>query len=316
MSELTLTDADDITLETFYDGQSAQVREGKLKVDRWTNYGHDRLYINAGISKCDKHSLYVDLQTHEIVSDNEGKHKGGDVEINGDTAEITIIESGVSDKKHVITVSLEGDGFESGDEDGSEGEPEIVTDGGKDVDLADDSDVEAAIEQHDDPDHKDAYTVDAVQETLAAINANIIDNIDLYEDAMDDGAQEVVYEDSGVLVLADHTGQFWNEQLDAMGIQDDHGIIDQIVSQVHHDMARKHCDYSWSAVDPAVIHKPDQFVAGESHMLREIARRTEKYGSVARAVDTIATDTHGWDKGNWATTTGRNPSTVTRTTDN
>jgi len=51
-------------------------------------------------------------------------------------------------------------------------------------------------------------------------------------------------------------------------------------------------------------------------MLREIARRTEEFGSVARAVDTLATETHGWSKGDWATITGRNPSTVTRTTDN
>jgi len=127
MSELKLAEADDINLETFYDGQSKQVREDKLEVDRWTNYGHDRLYINAGISKCDKYSLYVDLQTHEIVSDNDGKHKGGSVEIDGSTAEITIIESGVNDKEHVITVSLEGEDFEAADEDDADDEDDDKT---------------------------------------------------------------------------------------------------------------------------------------------------------------------------------------------
>jgi len=182
--------------------------------------------------------------------------------------------------------------------------------------LASPSDVRTAIQQHDDPDHPDSYTVDEVQATLAEINADIIDNFGLYEDPIDEGAYDVVHEDDGVLVLADRTGQFWSEQLDVMDIEDEHGIISLLVSQLHHDMARSHCDYSWSAVDPVVIHKPDQFGGGEAHLLREIARRTDEYGSVARAVDTLATETHGWGKSNWASVTGRNPSTVTRTTDN
>ncbi|MDS0258527.1 hypothetical protein NDI56_03765 [Haloarcula sp. S1CR25-12] len=182
--------------------------------------------------------------------------------------------------------------------------------------FASTADVRTAINKHDDPDHEDAYTVDEVQATLAEINADIIDNLDLYEDAMDEGAHDVVYEDDDVLVLADNTGQFWNEQLDVMDIEDEHGIIDTLVSSLHHTMAREHCGHSWSTVDPVVIHKPDEFSGGEAHLLREIARRTDEYGSVARAVDTLATETHGWGKSNWASLTGRNPSTVTRTTDN
>jgi len=164
MTALKLTDADDISLETFYDGSSKQVREEKLEIDRWTNYGHDRLYINAGISKCDKYSLYVDLQSHEIVSDNEGKHKGGEVEINGDTAEITIIESGVSDKEHVITVSLEGEDFEAEEDDSNddEGETEIVADGGE-TDIRDSREVrnsDNAVRHYSADGHLYAYRED------------------------------------------------------------------------------------------------------------------------------------------------------------
>jgi len=139
---ITLTDADSIELEGFYDASYAQdwaEPAEHIDIDRWSEYGHDRLYINEGIAKADKYDLYVNLQAHEIVSNNTSKHSGGDVEIEGDTATIIIEESG--DKEHEITVSLEGDGFETvddeNDEDSKQGQ-ELVTDGGEDVADGDD----------------------------------------------------------------------------------------------------------------------------------------------------------------------------------
>lgn len=181
-----------------------------------------------------------------------------------------------------------------------------------------DAEIEAAIEHHDDPDHEDAHTVAEVREALDAINADIIDNWDLYQDAIDEDAHEIVHEDSEAIVLADHTGQFWSEQLDVTEAveTDEHGILYTIIVSLHHDAARTHCDYSWSASNPVVIKKPDAFQGGEGHVLREVARRTDELGSVARAVDSLATETHGWSKSSWANVTGRNPSTLSRTTDN
>jgi len=180
-----------------------------------------------------------------------------------------------------------------------------------------DSEIEAAIAQNDDPDHADAYSVEEIKDVLDRINENIINNWDLYQDAIDEDAHAVVYEDSEVVVLADHTGQFWTEQ-SAMNDQpdDEHGILQSIVVSLHHDAARGHCDSSWSASNPIVVEKPSAFQAGEKQVLREVARRTEEFGSVARAVDTLATDVHGWSKSGWAKCTGRNPSTVSRMTDN
>ncbi len=48
----------------------------------------------------------------------------------------------------------------------------------------------------------------------------------------------------------------------------------------------------------------------ETEVLSGISHAT--YG----AADTLAADVHGWSKGGWARLSGRNPSTVTRTTDN
>lgn len=173
--------------------------------------------------------------------------------------------------------------------------------------------IEEAIERHDDPDHEDANTVDDVVAALDAVNGDIIDHLDLHEDAIDDGAHEIVHEDGDVIVLAD-SGHFWTEQFDAMEIEDD--ILRTIIINLHHVAARNACDYSWSVSQPVVIDKPDEFGEGEQHVLREIARRTDELGSVARAVDTLATENHGWSQSMWANLTGRNESTVSRTTDN
>jgi len=175
------------------------------------------------------------------------------------------------------------------------------------------ADIEAAIESNDDTDHPDAYTVDEVRETVDAINADILDHWDLHQDALDDGAYEIVHEDADVIVLAEG-GHFWSEQFDAMQLGDEHGILQSIVVNLQHVAARNHCDHNWSTSTPVVVEKTDEFRAGEQNVLREIARRTDELGSVARAVDSLATETHGWGKSNWADLTGRNPSTVTRTT--
>jgi hypothetical protein len=178
-----------------------------------------------------------------------------------------------------------------------------------------DAEIESAIEQYDDTDHPDAYTVEEIRDVLDRINADILDHWDLHEDAIDDGAYELVHEDSDVIVLAEG-GHFWSEQFNAMELGDEHGILSDIITTLHHTAGRNHCDYSWSASNPVVVRKTEDFRAGEQNVLREVARRTEEFGSVARAVDSLATETHGWSKGNWATLTGRNPSTVTRTTNN
>lgn len=178
-----------------------------------------------------------------------------------------------------------------------------------------DADIEAAIASNDDPGHPDAYSVDDVRDVLDRINADIIDWWSEHEDAIDDDAYELVHETKDVLVLAEG-GHFWREQFDAMQLGDENGILRSVVVSLHHTAARKHCDYSWSVSTPVVVRKPEHVRTGEAHALREIARRADEFGSVARAVDTLATDVHGWRKGDWATLTGRTASAVSQTTDN
>jgi len=126
-----------------------------------------------------------------------------------------------------------------------------------------------------------------------------------------DEYHQLVYEDRDTLLYADESGHELNEALNAAGL--DRDVRAEVLTAMH-DLASEKTDYEWSASDPLVVPKPNQFQAGEAHVLREIARRTTTEGSVARAVDQLVTEAYGWSKKEWADETGRNPSTVTRMT--
>ena len=297
----TLTDADGIELESFYDAGWAQDRTDEMEIGRWSKYGNDRLYINSGIPKADKYSLYVDLETHEIVSDNEGKHSGGSVTINGDTATITIEESG--DKEHEIVVSLSGDGFEA-DEDGDESE-EIVTDGGEDkTSHIEDDEIEAAIESNDDTDHPDALTLAEVRDALAEIQASFEGFWAEHMDAIEDGHLEVVAETEHVVVFADHTGHGWNEELDALGLDRDRSSNDRTMritlAETHHRAASRLCDRNWSTADPFVVAKPDGVRNGQLFVETVINSLLQRGLSPGQAWAYYGVEIRGNSRNSWA----------------
>lgn len=295
---------------------------------RWTKGDNDRLYLN-GPSKVE----YVSLDS--LFVKGTGSAVTGSAEVVGDELHVTAEISGdtVLDATFRVPADLAEDDEEEDDEgeedeegsDAGEADAEaqdIVTDGGETDaedshdtrDIVSDDDIQAAINQHDDPEHPDALSVVDVHDVLGQINAGFIDLWSAHEDSIDEGVLEVVTETRDVLVLADETGQFWNEEFRHLDVDDEFGILRRVVLGLHHTAARRRCDRSWSVADPVVISKPDAMRAGEEHVLREIARRTKEVGSVARAVDQLATEVHDWSKSRWADQTGRNRSTVTRMT--
>jgi hypothetical protein len=326
MTDHTLADADTIEVEQFYDGGAAQTREDKLAVDRWSKYGHDRLYINAGIPKASKYGLYVDLQTHEIVSDNEGKHSGGDVEINGDEAVITIVEeSKVRDKTHKITVSLTGDAFEATPEprdtdndttsgvsrrtatdgDDSEHHQDIVTDGG--VDLPSDlsaSMVTDRIQQHDDPDHEDSNTVADVVDAWERVHEVLRSGLDEYVEYHD-----VVYEDRSLVVFA--TGATHDEQglaYEEAGVDDE--ILAAILDGLMHDVAREHCDHDWSVTYPLVVFKSREQTRMETYVRQRLGQLVIERGGAGRGLDYWATKVQGLTFSQWKRDSGRSTGAI------
>jgi len=74
-------------------------------------------------------------------------------------------------------------------------------------------------------------------------------------------------------------------------------------------------DGNESEIDRGEGVETDGGIETAEDLLDEIAHRTAELGSVARAVDTLATDEFGRSKSEWADETDRNPSTISRTTD-
>lgn len=131
---------------------------------------------------------------------------------------------------------------------------EIVSDGGKDVTShIDDAEIEDAIERHDDPDHPDALTVEEVRDLLADIQLSFVEYWDEHMDVLEDGGLEVVEDAGDVVVLADHTGHGWSEELKEFDVDD---VGRSVIMSVHHAAAKRLTDYSWSTSDPFVIRKP------------------------------------------------------------
>jgi len=304
MSELTQTH-----------GQYQNVaRDGDEKywdvdADRWTKGGNDRLYFNG----C-KFVEYVDLDTFTIVSDHADVDPwDATAVVDGEELTVKITAEGPRTHKEMSATFALPD--QLAEEDAGSDDTEIIADGGEDTtsDL-NDKEIEASIESKDDPDHPDVATIEEVRDVIAEINIDVLEWWGDHQDAIDEGAHDIVYEDSDVVVLADNSGHFWRDQFDAVGIEN--SPMRSIISSLHHKWARKYCGHSWTTVSPIVVKKPPMFRTGESHTLRQIARRTDELGSVARAVDTLAVEEHGWTQSMWAKTTGRNESTVSRTTNN
>jgi len=284
-------------------------RDWNADVNRWAKGGNDRLYIDG----C-KFVEYIDLDSLLVLG--KGSNVDASADIDGDTLTVEIVhDDGINHKKWTATFQLPDDlAEETDDTDAAEElESELVADGGEDVtsDLSDER-IEESIEKKAGT-HPDAPTVEEVRDTLAAINHNVVEWWDAHQDAIDDGAHAIVHESADVIVFADVSGQFWSEQFDSMGIEKP---LRSIVTSLHHSLADEHASRSWVAHYPVVVRKPQNFRVGEKHLLRTIARRTDELGTVSRAVDLLATEEFGWSKSNWARLTGRNPSTVTRTTDN
>jgi len=91
-------------------------------LDRWQNYGHDRLYFNAATSGTGpipgaSKAQYLDLKTGEAVmeiSDVYGKE--GSHELSADVVEEGVVRVENENGTHILTIDLFGEGPETGEE--------------------------------------------------------------------------------------------------------------------------------------------------------------------------------------------------------
>ena len=157
--------------------------------------------------------------------------------------------------------------------------------------------IEAAIEQHDDPDHEDAVTVDAARATLATIQQSIEDQYGAWLDMVDDRTVEIVHEDTATVVFAAHRRQVWDAELDAAGVGDD--VHRAVIESAHHSAAADRTEYEWGASDPVVFAKPPTWQRAEQHVRRTIATLARESGSIARATDRWAVERQNMTLTEW-----------------
>lgn len=159
--------------------------------------------------------------------------------------------------------------------------------------------IESAIDQHDDPDHPDAYTVAQVREAFAALQRDLADTLETYDDH-----STVAYEDKELVVYVDADGTDLEHAIDAAGIDAD-DILTSILSNLMHAVARERSDYEWSGAYPLVVRKPLALRRGERHALNRIGHLSRDLGGLPQGTDWYACQIRGWGQRKWSEYTGR-----------
>jgi|GEM_PF-5079357 len=199
----------------------------------------------------------VEVQTRTIHSGPDSSWEKTVVvleDADGETVE-TNIKNLVGETDYRVNIVPDVD---DEDDDEDESEQEVAADGGEDVTAhVDDETIEDAIERHDDLDHPDALTIDEVRDLLADVQQSVEGYWPEHMDAIEDGALELVEDTGDVIVLADHTGHFWSEEVNALDVDDEHGIVYSTLVSVQHAIAADLTDHSWAASTPVVVRKPD-----------------------------------------------------------
>jgi uncharacterized protein YoaH (UPF0181 family) len=136
------------------------------------------------------------------------------------------------------------------------------------TDYVTDEAIEGAIDQHDDPDHPDALTVEDARDLLAHVQSDAETVWAEWMDSIERNDSHVVAEDDGVVVL--DTGERDAvsralETYDGPVTVDD--IAERVVSSVHHRAAEQiDTEYNWGHTYPLVVRKPESFDAGQRYV--------------------------------------------------
>jgi len=306
MSELT--DAENVTLEsatyTNLTDDYSDDRTDEVEANRWQKKG-DRLYINSP-AKWEKNSTYFDLVAGEM-QDLPGS-RDVTVERDGNTVTITVADTGGIgyDEEWTIVLELEfADDGDDEDEAESESEPEIVADGGEDVtEHVDDETIEDAIAQHDAPDHPDSTTVEEVRDALAWLQQSMEEVWSDWLSNIENEESEVVYEDNDVIVFATGEQNVPRRDLREHYDGDLNERTPDVVSAVHHALARDLCDYDWGYEYPLVVRKGDGVEDGQRYVEAVINSLLRRDLSPGQAWAYYGVEIRGNSRNKWATRCG------------
>lgn len=120
MSQSQTDDSTDLTAyardPTILGGEAAEYAD----LDRWQNYGKDRLYFNAASSGLSPipgaANCHLDLKTGEAVMDIKDVYGGkGSHELSAEVVEDGVVRVENGNGKHILTIDLFGEGPETGE---------------------------------------------------------------------------------------------------------------------------------------------------------------------------------------------------------
>lgn len=174
-----------------------------------------------------------------------------------------------------------------------------------------DADIQAAIEQHDDPQHPDALTVAEVRELLHVVVQK--DAEAAWSEWMDNIERDdsrVVADDGDTVVLSTGEYKVYDEILDRLADDltdveyDD--IAADVVSAAIHNAAERLSDYDWGVDYPIVIAKPDGVRDGEDYTTAVINSLLRRGLSPGQAWAYYGVEIRGYSRNQWASRCGYN----------
>ena len=346
--ELTTADGFTLKTATKEDHDYDYTSDLDVTLDRWSKSGHDRLYVNGLNWDCyvdlsdatvhvdggakltpvgteldgdeltitvvygrknfpDKTVTFVVTVHGEEFNAEEETHECDECDREFDTERGVAIHKG---HKHTDD-SNSGENADSEATTSNE-DSRLLADGGRPTFTQfRDSDIQAAIKKHASETDESSLTLwtGEVAEALADLQTSLETCWSEHLDAIDDDHMSVVFEDSEVLVLADHSGHGWNEELSAMEARDT--ARGAMVKSTHYKAAEHLCDYSWVASDPFVMAKPEGWRLGETHLERRVGQIASTADvSEAAAMDYWSVEIKGRSQSEWARMVGKSQQAV------
>lgn len=174
--------------------------------------------------------------------------------------------------------------------------------------IVTDAEIEAAIEEQDDPDHPDALTVPEVRELLDHVQHAAEQGWGVYMDNLEDGAMELIHEDSNLLVFATGDRPLYTEELEQTydGDVTVDSVAKQVVSAAIHKAANRLTDYNWGVQYPLVVAMPEGVEGGQRYVEAAINNLLKRGLSPGQAWAFYGVEIRGHSRNQWASRCGYN----------
>jgi len=125
MTEHDLTAQDFGAVRTATKTHGDRTEDTNVRADRWTNYGHDRLYLNDVFSG----DVYVDLKTETVTVDTAGLIRTTELSLDGDELVVEIETGSWNYEVRIEVTSIDADNDEREAE--TDETPRAIADGGR-----------------------------------------------------------------------------------------------------------------------------------------------------------------------------------------